>query len=193
MRLLACLAAVVLSAVAPLGWSADYRVGDRLKPAAKSAPSAYREIQWDELIPKDWDPTADFKDLDLSRLTDSDPRAQEALEKMRAMWEAAPVETSLDGKAIRLAGFVIPLERKGDVVSELLLVPYFGACIHTPPPPANQTIHVVLAKPASDLKMMDAFWINGTLGIARGDSGVGVYGYRIKADSLERYQFKGRK
>lgn len=187
-----CLAFILLAASWSI-WAEDYRVGERLKPVTKAAPSAYREIQWDNLMPKDWDPMAPFKNLNLGLLRDGDPRAQEALEKMRAAWDAAPAEHGLDGKAIRLAGFVIPLERKGERVSELLLVPYFGACIHTPPPPANQTIHVVLNKPVGNIRMMDAFWVNGTLKISRGDSGMGVFGYQLRADSLEAYQFKGQR
>lgn len=189
MRLAALLAGLSLLGAAQFTWSADYRVGERLKPAAKASPASYREIGWEELTPKDWNPMAAFKGLNLARLKDSDPRAREALEKMRAAWDAAPVNTALDGKKIRLAGFVIPLERKGKLVSELLLVPYFGACIHTPPPPANQTIHVILAQPVADIRSMDAFWINGTLKVVRGDSSIGIYGYRLQGDSLERYLF----
>ena len=44
-----------------------------------------------------------------------------------------------NGKQVKLPGFVVPLEYsdKGRV-KEFLLVPYFGACIHYPPPPPNQ-------------------------------------------------------
>lgn len=189
MRLILALTGLTLLAAAPAAGSADYRVGESLKPAAKTRASSYREITWDDLIPPDWDPAASFKGLDFSRLKDSDPRAREALKKMRAAWDAAPVNAAMNGKKIRLAGFVIPLERKGEQVSELLLVPYFGACIHTPPPPANQTIHVILRKPISDIRMMDAFWVDGTLQLVRGDSSMGIYGYRLLGDRLERYLF----
>lgn len=192
MRLVSKILACALITLSLAVHSEDYRVRERLKPITKPTRSAYREIQWDDLMSKDWDPMAEFKTLKLGRLRDNDPRAQEALEKLRTAWDAAPVETALDGKAIRLAGFVIPLERKGDLVSELLLVPYFGACIHTPPPPANQAIHVVLGKPLTGLRMMDAFWVSGTLKVVRGESGMGVYGYRLKADGLEPYQRKGQ-
>jgi uncharacterized protein len=117
--------------------AADYRVGERLTPRKATPALNYREIDWDELTPKGWDPMAAFKGLNMNRLKDSDPKAIEALEKMKAAWAEAPVEASLDGKRVKLAGFVVPLERKGDAVLELLLVPYFGACIHVPPPPAN--------------------------------------------------------
>lgn len=184
MRLLIPL--LLLSLLAP-AVAADYQVGERLTPRKATPPLNYKEIQWDELIPKGWDPMAAFKGLNMSRLKDSDPRAIEALEKMKATWAEAPVEAALDGKKIRLAGFVIPLERKGDAVLEFLLVPYFGACTHTPPPPANQIIHVILKKPAEDMKMMDAFWVSGTLRLQRGDSSLGIYGYRMTGERLEAY------
>ena len=190
MRYLHSFLAVLLLALATFATAQDYRVGDRLKSSAKPPSEGYRELKWEELQPKNWDPMAGFKNLNLASLTDGDLRAQEMLNKMRAAWDAAPVEPSLEGKKIRIPGFIIPLERKGDLVSELLLVPYFGACIHTPPPPANQAIHIILAKPVVNLQMMDAYWINGSLRIARGDSGMGTYGYRMKADAIEKYQFK---
>lgn len=167
--------------------SSEYRTGERLAPPTAKAAKDYREIGWDDLIPKDWDPMAPFKGLDLARLNDRDPRAIEAMIKLQAAWADAPVEPALRGSKIRIPGFIIPLDRQGDLVSELLLVPYFGACIHTPPPPANQIIHVVLKKPISGLRMMEAFWINGTLDLARGDTGLGVYGYRLKAEAMQPY------
>ncbi len=167
--------------------AADYQVGERLKPRPATPVLNYREIEWDDLIPKGWDPMAAFKGLNMSRLKDSDPKAIEALEKMKAAWAEAPVEPSLDGKRVKLAGFVVPLERKGDAVLELLLVPYFGACIHTPPPPANQVVHVILKKPAQGLKMMDAFWVSGTLSLQHGDSSLGIYGYRMTGERLDPY------
>lgn len=167
--------------------AADYQVGERLKPRPATPALNYREIEWDDLIPKGWDPMAAFKGLNMSRLKDSDPRAIEALEKMKAAWAEAPVEPSLDGKRVKLAGFVVPLERKGDAVLELLLVPYFGACIHTPPPPANQIVHVILKKPAQGMKMMDAFWVSGTLSLQHGDSSLGIYGYRMSGERLDAY------
>ena len=50
------------------------------------------------------------------------------------------VVASLDGRRVRLSGYVVPLKHKGIRVSEFLLVPYVGACIHVPAPPWNQII-----------------------------------------------------
>ena len=190
MRLTTPVLALALLMFAFPASSQDYRIGDRLKPSATPARTAYQEITWDDLIPKDWDAMAALKGINVARLRDGDPKAQEALDKLRAAWDAAPVVSTLENKRIRLAGFIVPLERKGDLVSELLLVPSFGACIHSPPPPANQTVHVVLNKPVAGLQTMDTFWINGTLKTARGESGFGVFGYRLQGESMERYEIK---
>jgi len=157
------------------------------------AADSYRQIAWEELIPKGWDPAKEFRDLDLANLKDSDPRAMEALERMKTVWAQAPTEPSLAGKKVRLPGFVIPLERKGASVTEFLLLPYFGACIHTPPPPANQIIHAVSARPRGRMHSMEAFWVSGTLEIRRSETDWGNAGYRLKVERIERYEEPLRK
>lgn len=49
---------------------------------------------------------------------------------------------ALDGKVVRIAAFIVPLEDDMQESDEFLLVPYFGACVHTPPPPPNQMVYV---------------------------------------------------
>jgi hypothetical protein len=157
-----------------------------------SAADAHKELRWEELVPKGWDPSKEFRDLDLGSMQDSDPRAMEALAKLQTLFDNAPTEPAMAGRKIRLPGFAIPLEHKGDTVREFLLVPYFGACIHTPPPPANQILHVVAAKPAK-LRTMDPVWVNGTLSVQRADTPWGKAGYRLTLDRLEPYKDTGRK
>lgn len=155
------------------------------------AADAFKEIRWEDLVPKGWDPTKEFKALDLSKLEDSDPRAMEALQKMKALFDDAPTEPSMAGRKVRLPGFVIPLERKGELTTEFLLVPYFGACIHSPPPPANQIIHAVTAKPAK-LRSMDPVWASGTLSLQRADTPWGKSGYRFTVEKIVPYEEPGK-
>jgi hypothetical protein len=112
----------------------------------------------------------------------------QALGELRAAWDNAPVVSALNGARIRIAGFMVPLEGQKGTVSEFLLVPYFGACIHTPPPPANQIIHVVPAKPYKTTQGMDAVWVSGTLETTRSDTGLGNAGYRMKAELVTPYK-----
>ncbi len=153
------------------------------------AADTYKEITWDALVPKDWDPTQDLKALLSSgKLLDSDPRAMDALEKMKVLWDSAPTEASLAGMRVRLPGFAIPLEAKADKVTEFLLVPYFGACIHSPPPPANQIVHAISAKPLKGMRSMDAIWVHGTLSLHRADTPWGKAGYRLAVDKIAPYE-----
>jgi hypothetical protein len=151
------------------------------------AADEYKEIKWEELVPKGWDPTKEFKALNLATLQDSDPRAMEALDKMKALFDNAPTEPAMAGKKVRLPGFVIPLERKGELTTEFLIVPYFGACIHTPPPPANQIIHAVLSKPVK-MSSMEPVWTSGTLSLKTADTPWGKAGYRMLADKVAPYE-----
>jgi hypothetical protein len=169
----------------------------RNSPKADAAPTtaidgSYREVSWDALLPKGWDPAKRFRELNLDMLNDGDPRAMEALDMIKQEWDSAPIETSLDGRKIKIAGFVVPIEEQGRAVREFLLVPYFGACIHVPPPPANQIIHVVSAKPIKNLRVMDAVWVAGEVKVARYSKptpmGMGVAGYRINSTSVTAYE-----
>jgi hypothetical protein len=164
---------------------------------APASPAAVRgthaEITWDDLVPPDWDPLKQFKDMNFGVLSDADPRAAAALKKMREVWDNAPVNDRMDGRAIRIPGYVVPLEEGKSGMTEFLLVPYFGACIHSPPPPANQIIHVKPKAPVKGFKSMDAVWVNGTLHTLRSDTFMGVSSYRLDAVGLERYVEKPAK
>ena len=69
------------------------------------------------------------------------------------------MNSALVGQLVRIPGVVVPLEDSKDGLKEFLLVPYFGACVHSPPPPANQIVHVLPKSPAKGLRSMDAVWI----------------------------------
>jgi len=145
-----------------------------------------RQIAWSELVPKGWDAATAMHSVDISKLQDDDPRANELLVKMREAADNAPPNAALNGTAIRIAGFVVPLEEVGGEISEFLLVPYFGACIHSPPPPANQIIHVKAPPASKGWRSMDMVWVSGTLRVNRADTMMGVSGYHVSAENLAR-------
>jgi len=160
-------------------------------PTAGTSPAAagaVQELKWEELVPKSWDPTKRYRNLSLEALRDNDPRAVQMLDEMRAVWDNAPVNVALDGTAAGLSGFVVPLDNTQDGIREFLLVPYFGACIHTPPPPANQIVHVVAADTVKGLHAMDTVRVSGLLKAARyASADMGVSGYEIKSASVEPF------
>lgn len=153
---------------------------------AKAVPGQPRLISWEELVPKDWDPMKELKGMDLSKLDDSDPRANELLMKLQEVSNNAPTNPALNGVEVKIPGFIVPLEENKGEVTEFLLVPYFGACIHTPPPPANQILHV-RPKQGAKFRAMDTVWVTGRLQTVRNDSMMGVSGYQVTADSVTKY------
>jgi hypothetical protein len=155
--------------------------------AAAASVGGYRTITWNALVPAGWDPFKEFRGIDLQMLDDGDPRAGQMLKKMRKAWDSAPVNPELVGQAVRIPGFVVPLEDSKEGLKEFLLVPYFGACIHSPPPPSNQIIHVLPKTPAKGLRSMDAVWISGTLKTVQTDTFMGAASWQLQALSVAPY------
>jgi len=102
---------------------------------------------------------------------------------------------ALDGRTVRIPGYLLPLEFEGSDVSEFLLVPYVGACIHVPPPPPNQIVHVNLDQSFTTRELFTAVWVTGeitaenssqSLSFVDGTSDIAV-GYVISNASVEPY------
>ena len=115
-------------------------------------------------------------------------------EKKRAA--ASAVNSAIDGKVIRIPGYVLPLEFSGTKVTEFLLVPWVGACIHTPPPEPNQIVYVKPDKAFEIRRMFDAVWVTGRIAatgskrsveIVDGSADIDV-GYSLRASLVEPYQ-----
>lgn len=148
----------------------------------------YKEINWDQLIPSSWDPAKIFDKFNFDQFEDDDPKAEEALKQLQKQWSEAPINPVMKGKLVKILGFVAPLDYLGgDELAEFLLVPYFGACLHVPPPPANQIIYVTLAKPRGGIQVMDAVWVYGRLEIEKNENDLADSGYSMKADAIEQH------
>lgn len=175
-----------------LAQSDGYAVGDRLSAGAAQTAEGFREIEWDALIPADWVPEELFEglfdDVDLESLTDADPRALELMKQVQEVWDSAPVVAELDGQRVRIPGFVVPLEGDAKNIREFLLVPYFGACVHVPPPPANQLILVQPEKPIPAEWNMWPVWVSGVMGVEREESELGTSGYTLQGLEVVEYE-----
>lgn len=97
----------------------------------------------------------------------------------------------LDGKKVLVPGFIVPLDDAETEGAEFLLVPYYGACVHTPPPPPNQMAFVQMAnKKSVKLALFDAVWMEGTLKITNYDSPYGQVGFQIEGLTMKPYTGK---
>lgn len=175
-----------------LAQQGDYQVGDRVGASAGKMVDGYLEIEWDDLIPRDWMPEKLFEelfsDVDADKLDDTDPRAAELMQKVREAWDNAPLVNDFSSKRVRIPGFVVPLEGDAKHIREFLLVPYFGACIHVPPPPANQLVLVRPDKPIPAGWNMQPVWVSGVMEVERRSSELGTSGYRMTGERVVEYE-----
>jgi len=111
---------------------------------------------------------------------------------------ATSVVGELDGTTIRMPGFVLPIEYDGTKVTEFLLVPWVGACIHTPPPPPNQIVHVVVddSQARESNGIYEPVWVTGdmytkatvrNLYLKDGTGDISI-GYTLTANLIEPYR-----
>jgi len=160
-----------------------------------SGGESFTEITWDDLLPDNYSPETIFKKYEkelelLNKLGDNSPQAIKIFKALETEFNKAPANKKLDGKKIRLAGFIAPLENQEGKITEFLLVPYFGACIHSPPPPVNQTV-LVKADPESAIDSEDYFaphWIYGAIKVSAKKTALGGAGYVINDAMTEIYE-----
>jgi len=148
-------------------------------------PDGHDSIEWDQLLPADSPGQGIYMRYqdELAAVEDGSPEANTLYEKMQAEVEAEGkiINTDLDGQQIFMAGFASPFSYEEEVVTEFLLVPYFGACIHVPAPPANQTIMVTLDK-ENGINIEDTWgsiWVSGTLEATSVDTDLATAGYTL--------------
>ena len=148
-----------------------------------------RDLTWSEMIPPDAPAEVpNMKPLhDLSQM--SDALAAESAPAAKQDLPNAPVVQSLDGQAIRLPGYIVPLEvNEEGRTTEFLLVPYFGACIHVPPPPSNQIVHVRSELGVKLEELYQPYWIEGALQVKASTSELADAGYQMDAQKIYVYE-----
>ncbi|KAB0492751.1 DUF3299 domain-containing protein [Pseudomonas vancouverensis] len=150
-----------------------------------------RDLTWSEMIPPDapkevpnMTPLHDLSQMGNALSAESAPAAKQDLPD-------APVVQTLDGQDIRLPGYIVPLEvNEEGRTTEFLLVPYFGACIHVPPPPSNQIVHVKSEVGVKVDELYQPYWVEGPLQVKASSSEIADAGYQMEADKIYMYELQ---
>lgn len=159
----------------------------------------YKTVDWVDLIPKDdlealLNPPSYVTDVVDGSLEDqitqqlqnsaaisSDDPYQQALVSTK-------VKAEMHDQTIRVPGFIVPLEfNEQQHVTQFFLVPFFGACIHVPPPPPNQIIFVTYADGLKLSSIYDPFWISGVLTTSIIENEMATSAYSMQMHSFEEY------
>ncbi|MFZ9709177.1 MAG: DUF3299 domain-containing protein [Steroidobacteraceae bacterium] len=156
-------------------------------PSVATRPAAsttLREIDWDELIP----PESRAKFLAGPPPAAHDYLGEGGLAAQQVM--DFSVNKALDGTQIKIPGFIVPLDiGKDGLVSEFFLVPYFGACIHVPPPPPNQIVYVRMNRGIALDSIYEAYWISGRMKVSSKTTRLGAAAYQLDATKVEVYKY----
>ncbi|MFT2089691.1 DUF3299 domain-containing protein [Paraglaciecola sp. 2405UD69-4] len=171
-----------------------------LTSTAIAATQDYQEVEWIELMPQDdldallnppdyLSGIQDGSEQDsvdaLSSMTTQDSttqRFQQALTSVRVIDE-------FDNKSIKIPGFVVPLKSdEQQRVTEFFIVPYFGACLHMPPPPPNQMIHGKVEEGFELAQLTEPFWFEGVLHIETMSNATGTSAYGMTLDNIQAYE-----
>jgi hypothetical protein len=142
---------------------------------------AATEITWDDLIP----PGVPYSEI----LAEGEMDARNDIWRPIFDANATKLNPVLDGAYIKMPGYIIPIDLSTKGVTSFVLVPYVGACLHTPPPPPNQLVFVTTQTPWPSEALWDAVWVTGLMKHEIQSTEVADTGYVLKADQMEVYEW----
>ncbi len=148
-------------------------------PQEGAAAGATRDITWDDLLPEGWVPPAAAP---VDHFFDAAPTAP-------VSQADAPVVVALDEQRVRLPGYLVPLDVEDEKLRTFLMVPYFGACIHVPPPPPNQVVYVEMAEPVAVEDPYGAHWVTGVISTQSQETDMAQASYSMSGVQIDVFDW----
>jgi len=146
-----------------------------------AAEQPARDITWDDLIPAGWVPPA----VEIDHFFDATPGPGVSAAQ-------TPVVTQMDGQRVRLPAYLVPLDIEGDSLRTFLMVPYFGACIHVPPPPPNQVVYVEMPDAVELEDPYGAHWVTGIISTRASSTSMAEASYTMQGERVETFEWDAR-
>lgn len=119
--------------------------------ACGQADLPMQRIGWRDLLPPGWPPEDYFGAFRREEVGDDwsedEPRALAVLQRLKALSRQVPTASAWHDRPVEIAGFAVLYGDDQLLLDHFFLAPYQGACVHKPPPPGNQLIHVRMAQP----------------------------------------------
>lgn len=170
------------------------QVGDRIsepETPRRSVPNGVREIGWEELLPEgEEERLAQLYQQQMALLYSGGPIAEGSAADQMIQIGTFNTVKELNELKVRIPGYTVPFEFGANAeITEFLLVPYYGACLHAPPPPPNQTVFAMTEDPIRLRDLAQAVWIEGTLFTQTQESELADAAYTIRVDRVEVYEY----
>lgn len=140
----------------------------------------YIDLEWEDLLPEGTSTVANT----LRSLLPHD----EQLPLTSQQPASSGVRTDWNGKIVRIPGFIVPIDYQGTGVTAFILVPYVGACVHVPPPPANQLVFVTTPTPYESDGLFEPVNVIGMFGVSSLSTHLAEIGYALSADKIEPFR-----
>lgn len=171
--------------------AARKRAEEQARKDAELAARGIRRIGWEDLMPEgEEERLAQMYQAQMAMLYSGGGIAEGSAADVAVQIGTFNTVKELNGQKIRIPGYTVPFEYGADVqIKEFLLVPYFGACIHAPPPPPNQTVFVMSDKPIKMQDLAQAVWIEGTIHTQTQESELADAAYTITMTGIEEYTY----
>jgi len=138
----------------------------------------YRELDWIDLLPVGQAPLPPVIQELLKHDENAMAGRQSASSGVRSDW---------NGAFVRLPGFVVPIDYSGSGVTAFILVPFVGACVHVPPPPANQLVFVTTDTLYESQGLYEPVNVSGRFSTTSLMTELAAVGYALSADRIERF------
>ena len=189
-------AAEIIKEASEDGLAIGTDIKDLMKPPAPAsdAASGVRTLAWNDLVADGYDAQSIISKYQsrINVIQEGSVEERELYKIMDEEFNKAPPNMDLAGTTVKIPGFVSPLDDNNGMVGDFLLVPYFGSCIHSPPPPVNQTVLVnpQEGKSISMSKIRRPVWVVGELKVERSSTDLAEAAYRIENARLEEYTEK---
>ena len=186
-------AAKIIKEAAEDGLAIGTDIKDLMKPPAPTSEkdTELLTLGWNDLVAEGYDAQAIIAKYQskVQVTLEGSEEERELYKLMDAEFNQAPPNLKLSGKTVKIPGFVSPLDQNDGMVGDFLLVPYFGSCIHSPPPPVNQTVLVnpQEGKGISLSKIRRPVWVVGEMKVERNTTDLAEAAYRIENARIEPY------
>jgi len=164
---------------------------DRSSEASDVAARGVQEIGWEELMPEgEEERLAQLYQQQMALLYSGGPIMEGSAADQMIQIGTFNTVKELNETKVRIPGYTVPFEYGANAeIGEFLLVPYYGACLHAPPPPPNQTIFAITDQPIKLRNLAQAVWIEGTLYTQTQESELADAAYTIRVDRVEIYEY----
>lgn len=192
LKALLCTGLLHLTSVGSVAWAQSDAAG-------REVMTEFKTIEWVDLIPPEvleilLNPPSYIAEIEDGSAEDQitsqikNTLAEEEEDAYRRALASTDVNPALNGQKVRIPGFVVPLEfDEEQTISQFFLVPYFGACLHMPPPPPNQIILVEAPEGVQMSALYEPFWLEGEVSTTITENDMAKSAYAMELHSLSPY------